>query len=404
MTAKDLALFEELFKDSPEIKYPKTGEVISGEIIKIEKKNILVNVNNQFTGLVISKELGNSVNLDELKSGDAIDVMVLGDSIERGLLILSLKRANQIKSLQNLNDNFGSKEVMTVTPVEANKWGLLVDIDGLKGFIPVSQLTPLHYPRVEGADPKKILEHLEGLIGEPFKVRVINVDEGGKKIIFSEKAAIEDDREKALKTLKEGDIVEGTVSGILSYGLFVTFNGLEGLVHVSEIDWGHVNDPSKFAKVGMKVKVKVIGLESEKISLSIKRLKQNPWDALSKRVKTGDVIKAPISRISQFGAFMDLDDGIQGLIHLSEISHGVVKDIRDFVKVGEEVEAKIINFEPQRKRIGLSLKALQEKPADAPKKETVVKKTEKVSEEDKIDAEVEKKPAAKKAVPKKEEK
>ena len=121
MTAKDLALFEELFKDSPEIKYPKTGEVISGEIIKIEKKNILVNVNNQFTGLVISKELGNSVNLDELKSGDAIDVMVLGDSIERGLLILSLKRANQIKSLQNLNDNFGSKEVMTVTPVEANK-------------------------------------------------------------------------------------------------------------------------------------------------------------------------------------------------------------------------------------------------------------------------------------------
>lgn len=398
MTAKDLALFEELFKDSPEIKYPKTGEVISGEIIKIEKKNILVNVNNQFTGLVISKELGNSVNLDELKSGDAIDVMVLGDSIERGLLILSLKRANQIKSLQNLNDNFGSKEVMTVTPVEANKWGLLVDIDGLKGFIPVSQLTPLHYPRVEGADPKKILEHLEGLIGEPFKVRVINVDEGGKKIIFSEKAAIEDDREKALKTLKEGDIVEWVVSGILSYGLFVTFNGLEGLVHVSEIDWGHVNDPSKFAKVGMKVKVKVIGLESEKISLSIKRLKQNPWDALSKRVKTGDVIKAPISRISQFGAFMDLDDGIQGLIHLSEISHGVVKDIRDFVKVGEEVEAKIINFEPQRKRIGLSLKALQEKPADAPKKETVVKKAPKVSEEDKIDAE------AKKPAPKKEEK
>ena len=154
----------------------------------------------------------------------------------------------------------------------------------------------------------------------------------------------------------------------------------------------------------MKVKVKVIGLESEKISLSIKRLKDNPWDALSKRVKTGDVIKAPISRISQFGAFMDLDDGIQGLIHLSEISHGVVKDIREFVKVGEEVTAKIINFEPQRKRIGLSLKALQEAPAAPAKKETVVKKTEKASEEDKIDAEVAKKAPAKKAAPKKEEK
>jgi ribosomal protein S1 len=239
----------------------------------------------------------------------------------------------------------------------------LVDIDGLKGFIPVSQLTPLHYPRVEGADPAKILEHLEGLVGKDFKVRVINVDEAGKKIIFSEKAAISENREKALGTLKVGDVVEGTVSGILTYGLFITFDGLEGLVHVSEIDWGHVNNPGKFAKVGQKIKVKVIGLDNDKISLSIKRLQENPWDVLARKYKVGDTVKAPISRISQFGAFMELDGGIQGLIHLSEISHGVVKDIRDFIKVGEEVEAKIINFESNEKRIGLSLKALQEAPA-----------------------------------------
>ena len=389
MTNKDLTLFEELFNESPEIKYPKTGEVISGTIIKIEKKNILVNVNNQFTGLVVSKEVGNTVDLSELKSGQAIDIMVLGDSIERGLLILSLKRANQIKNLTNLTKYNESSEVISVKPTEANKWGLLVDIDGLKGFIPVSQLTPLHYPRVEWADPEKILEHLNGLVGEDFKVRVINVDEGGKKIIFSEKAAIEEDRSKALKTLKEGDIVEWVVSGILSYGLFVTFAWLEGLVHVSEIDWGHVTDPSKFAKVWMKVKVKVIGLESEKISLSIKRLKENPWDVLAKKYKLNDSITAPISRISKFGAFMDLEGWIQGLIHLSEISHGVVKDIRDHVKVGEEVTAKIINFEPTKKRIGLSLKALQEAPKDAPKKATKKEAPKKVEvEEEKIDAEV----------------
>lgn len=290
----------------------------------------------------------------------------------------------------------------------------MVDIDGLKGFIPVSQLTPLHYPRVEGADPAKILEHLEGLLGQPFKVRVINVDEGGKKIIFSEKAAMEESRTKALDTLKEGDIVEGTVSGILSYGLFVTFEGLEGLVHVSEIDWGHVNDPSKFAKVGMKIKVKVIGLDSEKISLSIKRLQDNPWDVLAKKVKTGDTIKAPISRISQFGAFMDLEGGIQGLIHLSEISHGVVKDIRDHIKVGEEVSAKVINFDPEKKRIGLSLKALQPVPegmkVEEKLEENKPKVTGKTSEEDKIDAEVTakkapaKKPAAKKEEVKQEDK
>lgn len=371
MVAKkqDLTLFEELFAASPEIKYPKQGEVISGSIIKIEKKNILVNVNNQFTGLVVAKEVGNTIDLNDLQAGQGIEVMVLGDSVERGLLILSLKRANQIKNLSNLTKYNTSNEIITVRPTEANKWGLLVDIDGLKGFIPVSQLTPLHYPRVEGADPEKILAHLDSLVGIPFKVRVINVDEAGKKIIFSEKAAIEENRGEALKNLKEWDIVEGTISGILSYGLFVTFDGLEGLVHVSEIDWGHVTDPSKFAKVWMKVKVKVIGLDSEKISLSIKRLKENPWDVLAKKFKLNDSITAPISRISKFGAFMDLEGWIQGLIHLSEISHGVVKDIRDHIKVGEEVTAKIINFEPEKKRIGLSLKALQEAPADLPKSE-----------------------------------
>lgn len=365
MADKDLALFKELFEKSPEIKYPKEGEVISWVIVKIEKKNILVNVNNQFTWLVVSKEVGNTIDLNSLQKWDSIDVMVLWDSIERWLLILSLKRANQIKNLSNLAKYNESSEIITVRPTEANKWGLLVDIDGLKWFIPVSQLTPLHYPRVEWADPEKILAHLNWLVWTEFKVRVINVDEDGKKIIFSEKAAIEEWRDKALKDLKEWDIVEWTVSWILSYGLFVTFNWLEGLVHVSEIDWWHVNDPSKFAKVWKKVKVKVIGLDSEKISLSIKRLMENPWDILASKVKNGDVIKAPISRISQFWAFMDLEWWIQWLIHLSEISHWVVKDIRDFIKVWEEVEAKIINFEPKKKRIWLSIKALTEAPKEA---------------------------------------
>lgn len=367
MNNKDLSLFEELFKESPEIKYPKEGEVVSGVVVKVEKKNILVNVNNQFSWLVISKEIGNTVDLNSINSWDLVDVMVLGDSVERWLLILSLKRANQIKSLTNLNKFFSSEEIITVKPTEANKGWLLVDIDGLKWFIPVSQLTPLNYPRVEWADPAKILEHLNWLIWKDFKVKVINVDEMGKKIIFSEKAAISENRDKALLTLKVGDIVEGTVSWILTYWLFITFDWLEWLVHVSEIDWGHVNNPSKFAKVGQKIKVKVIWLEGDKISLSIKKLQENPWEVLAKKYKTGDIVKAPVSRISQFGAFIELDWWIQGLIHLSEISHWVVKDIRDFIKVGEEISAKIINFEPKEKRIWLSLKALQE----APKNEAI---------------------------------
>jgi len=383
MAQQDLALFEELFAASPEIKYPREGEVIRGEIIKIEKKNILINVNNQFSGLVISKEIGNTVDIATLVPWVDVEVMVLGDSVERGLLILSLKRANQIKSLSHLTAYRASEEVITVRPTEANKWGLLVDIDGLKGFIPVSQLTPVHYPRVEWADPQKILEHLQGLLGKEFKVKVINVDEGGKKIIFSEKAAISENREKALGKLKVGDVVEGTVSGILTYGLFITFDGLEGLVHVSEIDWGHVNDPSKFAKVGEKLKVKVIGLDNDKISLSVKRLQENPWDILARKYKVWDIIKAPISRISQFGAFIELDWGIQGLIHLSEVAHENIEDIRNHIHVGEEISAKIINFEPKEKRIGLSIKVLSPAPKRAPKTED--KKTESPKVEEKAE-------------------
>ncbi len=362
MSNKDISLFEELFKESPEIKYPREGEVVSWTVVKVEKKNILVNVNNQFSWLVISKEIGNTVDLSSINSWDNVEVMVLWDSVERWLLILSLKRANQIKSLTNLNKYFSSEEIITVKPTEANKGWLLVDIDGLKWFIPVSQLTPLNYPRVEWADPAKILEHLDWLVWKDFKVKVINVDEAWKKIIFSEKAAISENREKALSTLKVGDVVEWTVSWILTYWLFITFDWLEWLVHVSEIDWGHVNNPSKFAKVGQKLKVKVIWLEGDKISLSIKRLQENPWEVLARKYKTGDIVKAPVSRISQFGAFIELDWWIQGLIHLSEISHWVVKDIRDFIKVGEEISAKIINFEPKEKRIWLSLKAMQEAP------------------------------------------
>ena len=380
---KEIALFEELFEASPEIKYPREWDVVNGVVVKIEKKNILVNVNNQFSWLVISKEIWNTVDVNSIKSWDNVDVMVLGDSVERGLLILSLKRANQIKSLSNLTRFRTSEEIITVRPTEANKGWLLVDIDGLKWFIPVSQLTPLNYPRVEWADPAKILEHLNWLVGKEFKVKVINVDEAWKKIIFSEKAAISENRDKALWSLKVWDVVEWTVSGILTYWLFITFDGLEWLVHVSEIDWGHVNNPSKFAKVWEKIKVKVIWLDNDKISLSVKRLQENPWDVLARKYKVWDVIKAPISRISQFWAFMELDGWIQWLIHLSEISHNVVKDIRDFIKVWEEIEAKVINFEPKEKRIGLSLKALVEAPVVEAKEEKVEEAKEEVKEEKK---------------------
>lgn len=342
---------------------PNMGDIVSGTVLLATNKLVLVDINGQFTGIISGNHLNSSFEDSSLlKEGDKVDAIVIGDDQNAGLIVLSLKKASQIKLIEKLHSNFDTKEIITVVPNEANKGGLLIDLDGIKGFIPVSQLTPLHYPRVEGANSERILEHLQKFVGKPFKVRVINVDESGKKIIFSEKAALEEQRSQTLSTLKVGDEVEGTVSGILTYGLFVTFNGLEGLVHVSEIDWGHVSNPSKFAKVGDKMNVQVIGIDGEKISLSVKRLQKNPWDNLASTFKVGDIVEAPVVKISQFGVFVNLNSGVNGLIHLSEISHHLVENIEDFVHVGDVIQAKIIAFDTVSKRIGLSMKALTEAP------------------------------------------
>ncbi len=386
--------FGTLLSEAPAIKSPALGEIISGKVIRSDAKMILVDLGEgMFTGVISGMHMHSSTDdASGLNPGDTVEAIVIGEERNSGLFILSLRKASQMKLIKKLHSNFDTKEIITVIPNEANKGGLLIDLDGIKGFIPVSQLTPVHYPRVEGADPEKILEHLGRLVGKPFKVRVINVDKDGKKIIFSEKAAVEEQRVAALSTLKVGDVVEGVVSGILTYGLFITFNGVEGLVHVSEIDWGHVSNPSKFAKIGDEVKVQVIGIEGDKISLSMKRLRPNPWQILQDKFKVGDVVEAPVMRISQFGVFISLDGGISGLIHLSEISSSMVKNIEDHVKVGETIKAKIITFDPTAKRIGLSIKALEEgtsseAPAtaeageEAPKKKAPAKKKKEAAEE-----------------------
>lgn len=399
--------FWEILKGAAPIIAPQIGEVVSWKILSISSKMILVDLNSQFTGIIAGSDMHSSIDdISKLKVGDLVESIVVWDDKDSWLVVLSIRKASQVKLIWRLHSNFDTKEIITVIPNEANKGWLLIDLDGIKWFIPVSQLTPMNYPRVEWANPERILAHLNRLVGKPFKVRVINVDQDGKKIIFSEKAAVEEERWVALEKLKIWDQVEWTVSGILTYGLFITFNWLEWLVHVSEIDWWHVNDPSKFAKVWDKVKVEVIWIDTDKISLSMKRLKHNPWDELAKKYKVWDVIKAPVTRISKFGIFLALDGWISGLIHLSEISNDMVKNVEDFVKVGESVEAKVITFDPNEKRIGLSLKTSDDvvetkeevKEENAPAKEKKTTKKEEIKEE----VVTEKKPAKKST--KKEEK
>lgn len=360
------------------------GDLVEGSIIEIDKGKILVDLNGVATGIISGRDMNDSGNTKEqLQNGDKVSAIVISDENIDGLIILSLRKASQMKAWDRFQEIYKNKETIKIKASEANKGGLLLDMDGIKAFLPVSQLAPLHYPRVEGANSEKILERLNSLIGIDFSVRIINIDEEGKKLILSERSALEEEVQGALSSLKVGQKVKGKISGIVSYGIFVTFNGLEGLVHISEIAWGHVASPSRYGKVGDEVEILVIGVDGGKISLSMKRLKDDPWIQIAKKFKVGDVVEGPVTRVTDFGAFVHIESDINGLIHLSEIAHEVVKDANNFLKVGQKIKAKIITLDLVEHRIGLSVKELLPKPEgmEEPKKEEKAEKTEEKKEE-----------------------
>lgn len=398
-------VMEQLLKDAPDFMSPKPGSLVDGKVVSIFKNKILVDINGIMTGLISGREARDSTDtLKKIKIGDNITAYVIDEEDAEGYIVLSLRKASQEKTWKRFEEAFERGDVITVNASEANKGGLLLDIDGIKGFIPVSQLAPLHYPRVNGADVNMILQRLQALVGTKFLVKIINIDKENGKLILSEKAAMEEQRKISLTSLKIGQKVKGRISGIVKFGIFVAFEGLEGLVHISEIAWGHVKDPADYGKLGDDVEVLVIGIEGEKISLSMKRLVEDPWLEAAKEFKIGDVIEGEINRLTPFGAFLKLSNDINGLIHLTEITAEAIKDPSEALKVGQKVKAKIIAIEPTEHRIGLSMKALTEEPkkkikkeaedeAKAEEEEKAKKKTKKADDE----ATEEKKPKKKAA-------
>jgi small subunit ribosomal protein S1 len=374
---------DQLLQKSPPMVIPKPGELIEGKVIDCNKHRILVELGGVNIGIISGREARDSMEtIKSAKPGDDIFASVLESENEEGFVVLSLRKAGQEKAWQNFREAYEKSTVITVKASEANKGGLLLQVDGIKGFIPVSQLAPLHYPRVNGADAGLIFEKLKKLTGIPLSVKIINIDKENGKLILSERAAYEEERRHALKDLKPGDRVKGKISGVVKFGLFVAFEGLEGLVHISEIAWGHVKDPSEHGKVGDPVEVQVIGIDGDKISLSLKRLIPDPWGEIAKEFKIGKTVKGEINRLAPFGAFIKLTDDINGLIHLSELvskDGGPVNDASEVLTVGQTVEAKVIDVNLEEHRIGLSIKALQEAPKQ---KESTKKKEAKKEEED----------------------
>ena len=388
-------VMDKLMTGAQEIQTPAPGTLVNGVVISVSKNKVLVDMDGLSTGVIAGQEAHDSSGtIKSIKPGDEVSVYILEEENEDGLVVLSLRKASQEKTWYKFVNAFDTGEPISVSATEANKGGLLLNIDGIKGFIPVSQLAPLHYPRVDGADSTEILNRLQKLVGQPLNVKVINLDTEGGKLILSEKAAEALKRGEAFDKLEVGQKLKGNISGIVKFGIFVTFGGLEGLVHISEIAWGHVKDPHDYGKLNDNVDVLVIGKEKDKISLSMKRLVPDPWIEATKKYRVGTVIEGEVNRITPFGAFIKLDDEINGLIHVSELTENEgdeAGDDEEALKVGDKVKAKIIQIDPDDHRVALSIKAMSEK---AEKKEKEVPKAEtevEEKEEPKAETEVEEK-------------
>ncbi len=368
-------LMEQLLKDAPMPIRVKPGELIEGTVVYRGKNKLLLDIDGVATGIVSGRELRDSFNtFRELKVGDAVAALVLEEENDEGMIVLSLRMASQQKAWDRFHRLVETDATMDFVAQEANKGGLLANIDGIRTFLPVSQLAPVNYPRVNNADASEIISRLQKFVGHRFIVKIITMDEEAGKIVVSEREALSEQRAKALEHLKIGDVKEGLVSGIVKFGLFVAFDGLEGLVHISEIAWGHVKNPSEFAQIGDRVTVRVIGVDGEKLSLSIKQLTKDPWEEIAERYPVGKRVTGTIVRFADYGAFLKLEKDINGLVHLSEVAHQKVTDPAEVLTIGQKVDAQVINIDVDERRIGLSIKAL--KPIDKETMERIKKERE----------------------------
>lgn len=359
--SQDFKTMQELLADGGvEIKVPKVGDVLEGTVITAGKNEVYVDIDGIGLGVVRGRELyDESIRLNQIKPGDQVFASVVEPENKEGNIELSFRQAGQERVWQTISDRMREREVIKTKILEANKGGLMVEINGVIGFLPVSQLSSEHYPRVEEGDKNKILEVLKSYVGQIFDVQIITADPGEEKLIVSEKAVNEEELRGKIGKLKLGEVVEGEVSGIVDFGIFLKFGaGLEGLVHISELAWSRIDHPKDLYKVGQKVQAQVISIDKDRISLSIKRLQQDPWLESIKKYQVGQVVKGKITKIMPFGAFVELDPEIYGLVHSVELSNEEVKDPSEIVKVNDQREFKIISIEPQEHRLGLSLRAL----------------------------------------------
>jgi len=328
--------------------------IVEGTVIAIAKNSIFVDLPPWGTGVIFGREYINARDIiKKINLGDKITGKIIGTDNKEGYIEISLKEAKQALIWSDAEEAIRDKKVFELPIKEANKGGLMMVWQGIVGFLPASQLKTEHYPRIADGDKDKILEELRKLVGQKISVSIIGVNAKEGKLIFSEKYPDSSEKGKIIDKYGLGDELEGDVTGVVDFGIFVKIEeGLEGLVHISEIDWGLVDDPRKFAKVGDKVKVKVIEIKDGKISLSIKALRENPWTEAGKKYKKDDTVSGVVIKFNKHGALASIEEGVAGLVHISEF--GTEDKLREKLELGKTYNFKINTFEPKEQKMALS--------------------------------------------------
>lgn len=351
--SKTSITMDELLAGS-DIKNLEAGDVVEGTVVSVQNHEVWLDLGAQGFGVILRREMNRG---GQIELGQKITVSVIDPEIdEGGYALLSMKRAAKDRGWDELSRMFESQEVVEVSAYDANRGGMLVELEGIRGFLPVSQLSAGHYPRVAGADKDEILQKLNSLINQPIKVKVLDVSRKDNKLIFSEKEAVKDVMQDQLAKLKVGDVVEGVVTGVIDFGAFVNIAGIEGLIHISEISWERVEDPRGYVKVGDHVKAKIIAIDKDRLSLSLKQMTEDPWLKEVKAFKVGDTVEGKITRITPFGAFVQLSPAVEALVHVSEMSDDESIDPQQIFKLNEKKKFKVLDIDTDSRKIALSLK------------------------------------------------
>mgnify|MGYP001199032645 CR=1 FL=1 len=359
-TATTTGVMDKYLADSPTP--PVEGEIVEGTVTALGRARVYIDIAPFGTGLIYGREYMNARDiLRKVAPGDTIASKVVTPENEDGYIELSLKEARQALIWADAEATVKNANVLSLEVKEANKGGLIIDWQGIQGFLPASQLSAENYPRVTDGDKDKILTALNELVGKHLSVVMITADPKEHKLIFSEKGLEEkQEKEEKVNKYEVGNIVKGEVTGAVDFGVFVKLEpGLEGLVHISELDWGLVEDTKALYKVGDEVDVKVIEVKDDKISLSIKQLKENPWTTASKNYKKDQIVDGVVIKYNKHGALASIEEGVAGLVHVSEF--GSEEDLKSALSLGTVYQFKITLFEPNEQKMTLSFKEVDAK-------------------------------------------